>query len=466
MSTRDVQGQARPKDRVPPDEGYASHEVIEWEYPTRDNTPEVPPTDQLIDLADPALRRQSQDNMEMTRMNPSGQHRYSPYHVHSHSRRDSSSDQRSASPALSMVSNGTSSGSRSSVVQATLVENIRLAAPIRTKHRKQRLYTVDRRAICLMAKENPHLRQEDIAQQFNVERSTVSKILKEKDRWLATPEDPAVRISKYRLAKYPRLEAELKDWVVTESANGMIFTDAMIRKKAMELDEKWHLETEGKFKASPGWIENFKARVGIRKGRYTGVGTSDEKAKAQGIPADWNRWQQPPEPHIAAADPSPVGQSAPSEPAPAVPQPMEPSPEQTVWQQEQQPAQTWQQVQPVYDGSGAAISPSYDPNQVVVPVEPPPPYPEGSPENTTLATDYAPAGDGSQLQEYGGDQDDTGATQSQVHPLLAAWATLQPVLYDPAFHRFASINDEEFNVICKFPRALHDWVHGNAHRPL
>ena len=172
--------------------------MVEWEYPTRDNTPEVLHADQVIDVADPAYRRQSQENMGRTLRNSSVQHRYSPYHVHSHSRHESSSDQRSASPALSLVSNGTSSGSRSSVVQATLVENIRLAAPIRTKHRKQRLYTVDRRAICLMAKENPHLRQEDIAQQFNIERSTVSKILKEKDRWLATPEDPAVRIAKYR----------------------------------------------------------------------------------------------------------------------------------------------------------------------------------------------------------------------------------------------------------------------------
>ena len=70
---------------------------------------------------------------------------------------------------------------------------------------------------------------------------------------------------------------------MAEHENGVLFTDAMIRNKAKELDDKWRVETEGKFKASPGWIENFKARVGIRKGRYTGNGTDEQKA--QHLPA-------------------------------------------------------------------------------------------------------------------------------------------------------------------------------------
>lgn len=168
--------------------------VTTWEAPTRDSTPEQFNSDQIIDVADP---RFSQGDVERIRQG-SGSHRYSPYHTTSHSRTDSSSDHRSASPALSMISNDTSSGSRSSVVQSNLVENIRLATPARTKHRKQRLYTVDRRAICQMAIDHPLYRQEDIAQHFNIERSTVSKILKDKDRWLSTPAEPQIRVSKYR----------------------------------------------------------------------------------------------------------------------------------------------------------------------------------------------------------------------------------------------------------------------------
>ncbi|EKM51978.1 uncharacterized protein PHACADRAFT_262418, partial [Phanerochaete carnosa HHB-10118-sp] len=240
-----------------------------------------------------------------------------------------------------MASNGTSSASRSSVVQSTAVESI--VPTSSRRHRKRRLYTVDRRSICVMAKENPHLRQEDIAQHFNVERSTVSKILKEKVRWLSTPAEPTIRVSKYRyvleryrllesyltllvcrLAKFPRLEADMKAWVVSESAAGLIFTDAMIRNKAKELNVKWKYETEGKFRASPGWIENFKTRVGIRKGRYIGNGTSEQKANAQGVPVDWNRWQQPHEPQVADTGSSLSNQSNTNQasPTPVLPQEM------------------------------------------------------------------------------------------------------------------------------------------------
>lgn len=61
----------------------------------------------------------------------------------------------------------------------------------RTPHRKQKLANSDRKAICLYAKQHPSARQEDIAARYNVERSTISKILKNKERWLGCPDDDA-----------------------------------------------------------------------------------------------------------------------------------------------------------------------------------------------------------------------------------------------------------------------------------
>ena len=49
--------------------------------------------------------------------------------------------------------------------------------------KKRRLYNTDRRLICIYAEDNPGVKQEDIAARFGVERSTVSKILKQRDRW-------------------------------------------------------------------------------------------------------------------------------------------------------------------------------------------------------------------------------------------------------------------------------------------
>ena len=61
----------------------------------------------------------------------------------------------------------------------------------RAPHRKQKLANSDRKAICMYAKAHPSARQEDIAARYNVERSTISKILKNKERWLGCPDDDA-----------------------------------------------------------------------------------------------------------------------------------------------------------------------------------------------------------------------------------------------------------------------------------
>jgi DNA-binding XRE family transcriptional regulator len=61
-----------------------------------------------------------------------------------------------------------------------------------------RLYNVDRRAICQFHINNPSLRQEDIARKYGVERSTISKILKNKAKWLYVRPDEELKIAKHR----------------------------------------------------------------------------------------------------------------------------------------------------------------------------------------------------------------------------------------------------------------------------
>jgi transcriptional regulator with XRE-family HTH domain len=72
----------------------------------------------------------------------------------------------------------------------------------RAKQKKHRLYNVDRKQICLYHKENPNARQEDIARLYGVERSTISKILKNKTKWLNVPEDENLRIAKHRYVAF------------------------------------------------------------------------------------------------------------------------------------------------------------------------------------------------------------------------------------------------------------------------
>ncbi|KAF8225858.1 hypothetical protein L208DRAFT_402370 [Tricholoma matsutake] len=115
-------------------------------------------------------------------------------------------NQRSVSPALSNASALTSVSSISgpipqvshvypSFMSSKLPGNVNSG---KGKQRKQRLYNVDRKAICLHHQELPTARQEDIAAKFGVERSTISKILKNKTKWLNMPTHETERASKHR----------------------------------------------------------------------------------------------------------------------------------------------------------------------------------------------------------------------------------------------------------------------------
>lgn len=139
-------------------------------------------------------------------MTPTSSSPFSPYALYTgHSRSNSSSNsinQRSASPALSNASALTSvsssaSGPNTQAFAYTRQTVSSLPHP-RAKQRKQRLFNVDRKAICLYHMENPNARQEDIALRYGVERSTISKILKCKTKWLNVPEDDGMRVAKHR----------------------------------------------------------------------------------------------------------------------------------------------------------------------------------------------------------------------------------------------------------------------------
>lgn len=131
---------------------------------------------------------------------------YQPYDQPRSTSDSNANNQRSVSPALSNVSALTSVSSTSGPVPqvshvypefmgSKLPGNLSLG---KSKQRKQRLCNVDRKAICQHHQEFPTARQEDIAAKFGVERSTISKILKNKNKWLNMPAHETERVSKHR----------------------------------------------------------------------------------------------------------------------------------------------------------------------------------------------------------------------------------------------------------------------------
>ncbi len=123
---------------------------------------------------------------------------FHPYATHSRST-SSSTHPRSNSPAMSVMSAATSLSSSSSTRRPPLSSATSVASFSSTPSKpKKRLVNRERKEICEYALKNPDRRQEDIATRYGVERSTVSKILKQKDKWLSIAEGENNLVAKHR----------------------------------------------------------------------------------------------------------------------------------------------------------------------------------------------------------------------------------------------------------------------------
>ncbi|EAU86253.2 centromere binding protein B [Coprinopsis cinerea okayama7 len=136
------------------------------------------------------------------------------------------------------------------------------------KHTKKKLDSLEKKRICLYHLDHQNARQEDIAEMFGIERSTVSKILKHKNQWLNV-DDNAEAHAKNRPSKFPELEAVMRDFLQEALDKDIPLSDSLIRTRALEIAKGLGISEE-KFKASSGWVENFKHRHGIRSGKWTG----------------------------------------------------------------------------------------------------------------------------------------------------------------------------------------------------
>jgi len=141
---------------------------------------------------------------------------------------------------------------------------------MRDGRKKSKLSHSDRKAICEYHVSNPKLKQDIIAHQFGVERSTVSKVLRQKEKWLSImpASVPTARTYKPRTSKYPQLELSMTAWIEAQDPT-LFLTDAMIREQALRIARAQGI-TEDLFKASAGWLEKFKERNNIEAGKWNG----------------------------------------------------------------------------------------------------------------------------------------------------------------------------------------------------
>ncbi|KAJ3942435.1 uncharacterized protein N0V96_007934 [Colletotrichum fioriniae] len=122
----------------------------------------------------------------------------------------------------------------------------------------------DRKKMCQYAAEHPNVKQTDIGAMFGVERSTVSKVLRNKEKYLNPEADrsqsPAGR--RHTKGKFPDIDRAVAAWVRRQQQAGLTPSDDEI------LDQAKHFSrtTNGGPEASQmksintTWLERFKQR--------------------------------------------------------------------------------------------------------------------------------------------------------------------------------------------------------------
>ncbi|KAL8684569.1 MAG: hypothetical protein Q9224_006266 [Gallowayella concinna] len=120
----------------------------------------------------------------------------------------------------------------------------------------------DRRRMCQYHEENPSVKQTEIGSLFGVERSTVSKVLRLKEKYLH-PDDGSRSPIKRSKGKFPDIERAVSNWAKNHQRQGLPLNNEMIRDKA-----RMFATTVGSSDCvtkvnSPSWLEKFKQKNGL-----------------------------------------------------------------------------------------------------------------------------------------------------------------------------------------------------------
>lgn len=147
--------------------------------------------------------------------------------------------------------------------------------PIRQSKPKQHRSAISdevKRQICEWEKANKNKRHVDIANHFNeiypnltIDRSTISKILSQSDKWKATViTEDSIKTFRHKAVKFPLLDQAMNLWVENVTAGGVILTDLLIKEKAKIFAQALNIQ-ENELVFSNGWLYKFKQRNNIRR---------------------------------------------------------------------------------------------------------------------------------------------------------------------------------------------------------
>ncbi|KAF2757828.1 CenpB-DNA-bind-domain-containing protein [Pseudovirgaria hyperparasitica] len=171
---------------------------------------------------------------------------------------------------------------------------------------RKTLTDLDRRRMCQYHEDHPTVKQTEIGAMFGVERSTVSKVLRQKEKYLYQGEDGSRSPIKRAKGKFPDIERALSNWARNHQKQGLPLTDAAIREKARFFAQTVG-NNESSLKAnSTSWLEKFKQKNNLgSKSRKNSLAEESEGGSNPGSSAQTPNGISPTSPN-GAPSPSPV----------------------------------------------------------------------------------------------------------------------------------------------------------------
>ncbi|KAK4639046.1 hypothetical protein QC761_702090 [Podospora bellae-mahoneyi] len=134
-----------------------------------------------------------------------------------------------------------------------------------TSQPRKTLTDDDRRAMCQYAKDHPNAKQTDIGQRFGVERSTVSKVLRHKDKYLNS-EDRSSSPIKRGKGKGADIEKALTAFLRNARKEGKTLTTEEVKEKAQSFSMVGGGDSFTEHNSS-AWLEKFMLKHGMGPGR-------------------------------------------------------------------------------------------------------------------------------------------------------------------------------------------------------
>ena len=127
--------------------------------------------------------------------------------------------------------------------------------------------------IITFSEKNPLLTHQDIASEFKVDRSTVTKVISDKYRLKENCTNPKeLSKERNRQGKFPYIDDALLIWFKMARLNKLSITQQSLQAKALAfkkefleaLDDAEEIEKLSHFEASLGWVDKFRKRFSIK----------------------------------------------------------------------------------------------------------------------------------------------------------------------------------------------------------